>query len=44
MVHIQSAIFVPVGNFPLIVMEARLDPKLQRTFAFSISVIAQSSV
>lgn len=44
MFHIQSAIFISVGNFPLIVMEARLDPELERTFAFFISVTAQSSV
>ena len=43
MFHIQSSRFLSVGNFPLIGMEARLDPELYRTFAFFILVIAQSS-
>jgi len=38
----QFSRFLSVGNFPLIVTEARLDPELHRTFAFFILVIAQS--
>lgn len=43
MFHIQSSRLLSVVNFPMIVMEARLDPELYRTFAFFILVIAQSS-